>query len=104
MSQAATGRSDSEVWGAYVNYDDVARLTYGRMLWRNPAMRERLLAHWLDKRHPGHARFLKMRAWVEEAFTATVADDALDRRFRARGSGLRCVIREIPPVFGSFFE
>jgi len=27
----------------------------------------------------------------------------MDARLRQRGASLRCVAREIPPVFGSFF-
>jgi hypothetical protein len=31
-------------------------------------------------------------------------DDAtLDRRLRAQGKSLRSIVREIPPVFGSFY-
>src|SRR5712664_3473898 len=40
------------VWGPYPNYDDIARLEYGRMLWRLPEMRARFLRHWTDERHP----------------------------------------------------
>ena len=32
-----------------------------------------------------------------------VADDLLDRELQAEGLRLRVVVREIPPVFGSFF-
>ena len=55
----------SEVWGPYVSYDDVARFDYGRLLWRQPAMRQRLLAHWLDERHPHRERFLARRDLVD---------------------------------------
>jgi hypothetical protein len=30
---------DTEVWDPYANYDDVARFEYGRILWRQPAVR-----------------------------------------------------------------
>ena len=30
-------------------------------------------------------------------------DDALDSELRAAGRSLRTVVREIPPVFGSFY-
>ena len=32
----------------YPNYDDLARFEYGRLLWKNPRVRARLLAHWTD--------------------------------------------------------
>ncbi len=31
-----------------IYYQEYAKLEYGRMLWRNPAYRERLLRHWRD--------------------------------------------------------
>jgi hypothetical protein len=102
MQKAEQDCPAAEVWGDYVNYDDVARFEYGRLLWRQPAMRARLLAHWLDERHPGRARFLIHRAAVEEILAATETTEALNRRCRVRGTSLRCVAREIPPVFGSF--
>lgn len=48
-----TADGDARVWVPYPNYDDVARFEYGRRFWRIPQMRNRLLAHWLDNRHPG---------------------------------------------------
>lgn len=94
----------NEVWGPYVNYDDVARFDYGRLLWRQPAMRQRLLAHWLDERHPHRERFLAQRDLVEEVLTTRDTPVLLDRRLRERGTSLRTAAREIPPVFGSFFK
>jgi hypothetical protein len=92
-----------EVWGPYASYDDVARFTYGRRLWRQPEMRRRLLAHWLDERHPHRERFLVQREIIEEILSTDESQASLDRRLRARGASLRSVAREIPPVFGSFF-
>lgn len=90
-------------WGPYVNYDDVARLQYGRMMWRLPDMRARLLAHWLDERHPHHDRFAERRVLVEDLLTSTESDVELDARLRGQDTSLRAAAREIPPVFGSFF-
>jgi hypothetical protein len=104
MTRPNTSETEADVWGPYVNYDDVARLHYGGMLWRNPAMRARLLAHWLDHRHPGHERFSRARALVEETLASSESDARLDCRLRAGGTSLRCVAREIPPVFGRFFR
>jgi len=90
-------------WGPYVNYDDVARLDYGRRMWRLPDMRRRLAAHWVDERHPHRERFLANRILVVEILTASESDADLDCRLRERGISLRAAVREIPPVFGSFF-
>ena len=94
---------DAEVWGPYPNYDDIARFEYGRRLWKHDEMRARFLAHWLDQRHPYRERFLEHRTLVEEILESTEAPVLLDRRLRERGSSLRCITREIPPIFGSFF-
>ena len=99
-----TPDEQTKVWGPYASYDDVARFDYGRRLWRLPEMRRRLLAHWLDERHPHRERFLARRDLVEEILSTEEPPVSLDRRLRVRGSSLRAAAREIPPVFGSFFE
>lgn len=96
--------AEASVWGPYPNYDDIARYEYGRMLWRSSTMRQRLLHHWLDERHPYRERFLRHRVLLEELLTSESALVDLDRRLRAQGTSLRCLVREIPPVFGSFFR
>ena len=96
--------SQLDPWGPYVNYDDVGRLQYGRMMWRLPDMRARLLAHWLDERHPHRERFIERRALVEGILTSTESDAELDLRLRGQETSLRAAAREIPPVFGSFFQ
>jgi hypothetical protein len=58
---------------------------------------------WLDLRHPYRHRFLERRAIVEKVLESTESPVALDRDLRAQSTSLRCVAREIPPVFGSFF-
>ena len=98
--------SDSDftaVWGAYPNYDDIARFEYGRMMWRRPAMKARLVAHWTDPRHPHCERFAERRALLESVLGSTEPAALLDARLRESETSLRCVAREIPPVFGSFF-
>jgi hypothetical protein len=91
------------VWGRYPNYDDVARFEYGRRMWRLPDMRVRLLAHWLDERHPYRERFIEQRALIEEVLESSESPEMLNNKLLNRGTSLRCVSREIPPVFGSFF-
>ena len=84
---------------------DQARLEYTRLLWKRPAARERLLRHWADARHPYASRFAESyHSVVEQVLNADESnDDALDSELRARGLSLRVVVREIPPVFGSFY-
>jgi hypothetical protein len=103
VNSSATPSSIAAVWGPYPNYDDIARFDYGRLLWRLAEMRARLLKPWTDERPPYHERFERGRALIEEVLNSTETAEELDRQLRARGRSLRCVAREIPPVFGSFF-
>lgn len=84
---------------------DQARLEYARLLWKRPASRERLLRHWTDPRHPHAQRFTtEYRPWVERLLAAPPEQDsALDAELQREGKSLRAVVREIPPVFGSFY-
>lgn len=84
---------------------DQARLEYTRLLWRRPAARARLVRHWTDARHPYALRFQsEHRAFVERVLAANPEmDDQLDAELRTCGRSLRTVVREIPPVFGSFY-
>src|SRR2546425_6820766 len=95
--------ADESIWGPYRNYQDEARFEYGRRMWRIPEMRARLLEHWLDERHPWRERFMQNRSLIEEVLTSTVTPEELNNLLLARGTSLRCVARDIPPVFGSFF-
>jgi hypothetical protein len=96
-------KDKQSIWGPYPNYDDVARFQYGRMLWKNPEMRARLTAHWLDERHPYRERFLRQRELIESVLASDKSPQELQSSLLSRGTSLRCVAREIPPVFGSFF-
>ena len=102
MRETNQDRQDAEVWGPYANYDDVARFQYGRLLWRQPAMRARLLAHWLDERHPYRDRFLEQKALIVEVLGSDETPADLDLRLRRKSASLRSLAREIPPVFGFF--
>jgi len=85
--------------------DDWARLQYGRLLWKHPRPRERLLKHWSDPRHPWSERFLlRYRELVIRLLESPPEDDSrLDAALRQEGLSLRAAVREIPPVFGSFY-
>jgi hypothetical protein len=95
----------AEALGPYAMLHDLARLEYGRLLWKRARTRERLLRHWTDPRHPYADRFAeKWRPFVEEVLVADPNNDLeLDASLKARRLSLRVVVREIPPVFGSFF-
>jgi len=99
----ATLAAEAAVWGPYPSYDDVARFEYGRSLWRLPEMRRRLLAHWLDERHPHRERFLEQRGLIESVLASEESVPALDARLRQNGASLRSVAREIPVVCGQWF-
>lgn len=87
-----------------IYFQEYAKLEYGRMVWRSPEFRERLLRHWKDPRHPHAERFSKYEADVRHILESPKdADATLDAELRQRGSSLRAVVKEIPSVFGSFF-
>ena len=67
-------------------------------------MKARLLAHWTDPRHPHCERFAERRTLLETVLSSTEPAALLDVRLRESETSLRCVAREIPPVFGSFFH
>ena len=86
-------------------YQDESRLEYGRRFWRDPAKRERLLRHWLDERHPYSDRLRERWLPLVDRVLRSDPDhdDALDAALQSEGSSLRVVVKEIPPVFVSFF-
>ena len=87
-----------------IHVQEYAKLEYGRLLWRVPAYRERLLRHWRDPRHPHAQRFGEHEAEAARVLaSASDSDNALDAELRQRNSSLRAVVKEIPSVFGSFF-
>ena len=92
------------IWGPYPNYDDIAKFQYGRILWRDLGMRNRLLDHWTDDRHPSRERFREHRQLVEATLASDLTEAELQNHLLAQGTSLRCVAREIPSVFGSFFS
>jgi len=85
-------------------HSDYAKLYYGRMLWKYPDFRERLLRHWTSPDHPHAERFKEWRAEVEKLLASPKgSDEELDQELRQRGLSLRVVVREIPSVFGDTF-
>ena len=70
---------------------------------KNLVFRAELTAQWLDERHPYRERFLRQRELIEEVLVSRESPGELQRSLLNRGTSLRCMAREIPPVFGSFF-
>ncbi len=71
-------KTEMNAFGKYPNYQDVARLEYGRLLWKSAPLRQRLLAHWVHPDHPYAERFRIRRSLVERILEATGSDDELD--------------------------
>jgi hypothetical protein len=87
-----------------IYFQEYAKLEYGRLLWRVPKYRERLLRHWRDPRHPHAERFAEHEPDVRRVLESLPGSDAeLDAELQQRGLSLRVVVKEIPSVFGSFY-
>ncbi|HEY3761619.1 MAG TPA: hypothetical protein VGN23_07720 [Verrucomicrobiae bacterium] len=87
-----------------IHHQEYAKLEYGRLLWRVPAYRDRLLRHWRDSRHPHAERFAEHEVEVTRLLESPKgSDEAMDAELRRHNSSLRAVVKEIPSVFGSFF-
>ncbi len=89
------------MWGPYPDYHDIAKLEYGRLLWRTRAGQRRLVNHWTQAAHPHHERFQEQRSLIQETLESGLSDEELDRDLRERNTSLRAVARDIPSVFGS---
>lgn len=87
-----------------VNFQDLARLQYTRLLWKRPDLRKRFVKHWTDPRHPYRERFLEKRDLIERVLSEPKdQNEILDQELRKKGESLRAICREIPPVFGHFW-
>jgi hypothetical protein len=56
--------------GKYPVYKDIARFEYSRLLWKNPAASQRLLAHRSNPKHPHEQRFLANQRQLLNFFPA----------------------------------
>ena len=87
-----------------IHFQEYAKLEYGRLLWKHPPTRERLLRHWRDPRHPHSERFAEREADICRLLESPCGSDAqIDAELRQRGLSLRVMVKEIPSVFGSFY-
>jgi hypothetical protein len=88
-------------WCKYHFYKDIDRFEYGRLLWKNPSVCQRMVAHWSDSKHPCHQRFLENQETIEEVLGSQSSEVELDRDLQKRHPSFWAVVREIPPVFAS---
>lgn len=60
----------------------------------------------MSERHPSRERFTtQWKAHVERVLSASPDhDDELDAALQSEGLSLRVVVKEIPPVFGSYWS
>ncbi len=87
-----------------IYFREYAKLEYGRLLWKTPEYRARLLRHWKDPRHPHAERFTRYETEVSHILQSPKgSDEQLDSELQKRNLSLRMVVKEIPSVFGSFF-
>lgn len=88
-----------------IHVEEYAKLEYGRLLWRVPAYRERLLPHWYDPRHPHAGRFVEREAEVTRILESPKdSDAALDSELRRRNSNLRASSKKFRPYSARFSE
>lgn len=79
---------------------EVAKVQYTRLLWKNLRAREVLVEHWLSPDHPYRERFVKHRKLIERLLDANgEAEEQLDEEFRADGSCFNQVAKEVPSTY-----
>ena len=104
LAQLKSGFISLKMFINGIHHQEYAKLAYGRLLWRNPEYRERLLRHWSDPRHPHASRFAEHEPEVRHILESSPdSDGELDAELRQRDLSLRVIVKEIPSVFGSFF-
>lgn len=84
--------------------DDLSRLHCSRIFWKSDRMRNRLIRHWTDSRHPYADSFEMNREVIESVLRSSLGNEALDAELRKRQTSLRVVVRMIPPCFGQFWK
>lgn len=84
-------------FGKHLNYQDV-----GRMLWKSPPLKQRLLVHCMHVDHPHAQRFRSRTSLVERILESICSDKVLDIALRDEVDCLLFVMREVPPVFWKY--
>lgn len=87
--------------GKYPDYQALAKLEYGRMLWKSEGGRKKLLDNWTHPAHPHCDRFPSNRLLVEMLLSTDTDYDTLDMDLRNHGTSLRAAMRELPSYFPS---
>jgi hypothetical protein len=87
--------------GKYPDYQALAKLEYGRLLWKSDKGRQMLLSNWTHPQHPHQARFEEVRQTVERILESSLDYEELDKKLRQEGASLRTFVREIPGFFPS---
>lgn len=91
-------------FGKYVDYQALAKLEYGRMLWKSQRGRNLLLANWTHPKHPHRDLFFKMQSQIERILEAPLDYHAMDEELRQNHSSLRAAMREVPTYFPSLLK
>ena len=86
-------------FGKYRDYQALARLEYGRLLWKKEQGREKLLANWTHTQHPHREHFIKQRNILENLLNSQKDYQVLDADLRRQSSSLRAAMRDIPSYF-----
>ena len=86
-----------------IHFQEYAKLEYGRLLWRVPVYRERLLNHWKDARHPHAARFAEHESDVCRVLESPDGSDAQWTRNFVNADPVCGLSLKKFRVFGSFF-
>lgn len=81
--------------------DDDTRLQYGRLIWRNPVGRRRLLYVWEHADHPHRETFAAQREMVLGLLECA---DPFEYLKGFPGWSLRTMTREIPAVIWSLWD
>jgi hypothetical protein len=83
--------------------EDLARLEYSRLLWKNPRTRRRLLFVWEHPAHPHRERFEENRELVVGLLECEDPQRYVDR-LPARTWSLRTLTREIPCMIWEWWD
>jgi hypothetical protein len=83
--------------------EDLARLEYSRLLWRNPRTRRRLLYVWEHAGHPHRERFEENRALVEGLLECDEPQRYIDS-LPGNAWSLRTLTREIPSTIWELWD
>ncbi len=85
--------------GKFADYQALAKLEYGRMLWKSAKGRKKLLDNWTHPDHPHRERFANRKHLIKEILETDLNYQELDLTLKKKDSSLRAAMREIPSYF-----